>query len=169
MTSKGEWNGKFQDGVGCMRNPSRQRPDVVPMRARGGPEPEHSIIVKDRHRLHAIRVDELDYVEAQGDYVALHSAGRRFLKHQPISSFENALDSARFIRVHRSRIVNLDRIVRISPSAKDCAVTLADGTRLGMSRSGRARLLEAMDRTTAAREPDSGPPLASGGASAAAD
>jgi two-component system LytT family response regulator len=131
--------------------PPRKGLDVALMRAKvrlgasGAPEPApEPIVVKDRSRVHVIPVDALDYVEAQGDYVALHSGGRSYLKLQPISDLETTLDSARFVRVHRSKIVNLQRIARIFPYAKDNAVTLADGTRLGMSRAGYARLLEAM-------------------------
>jgi len=111
-------------------------------------ESAQPIVVKDRNRLHAIPIEQLDYVEAQGDYVALHSGGRRYLKLQPISFLESTLDRSRFVRVHRSRIVNLERIAGISTPAKDSALTLADGTRLGMSRAGYARLLEAMDRAS---------------------
>jgi two-component system LytT family response regulator len=67
------------------------------------------------------------------------------MKQQPISALESLLDPSRFIRVHRSTIVNLERIARIEPYAKDSRVAiLADGTRLGVSRAGYARLMEAM-------------------------
>ena len=92
-----------------------------------------------------IPVETLDYVEAQADYVALHSGGRTRLKLQSIASMETELDSARFVRVHRSRIVNLERIARIAPYARDSAVTLIDGTRLGVSRAGYSRLLAAIE------------------------
>jgi two-component system, LytTR family, response regulator len=85
-------------------------------------------------------------VEAQDDYVALHSGGRSFLKQQPIAAVEALLDPARFVRVHRSTIVNLERITRIEPYAKDSRIAiLTDGTKLAVSRSGYARLMEAME------------------------
>jgi two-component system LytT family response regulator len=103
------------------------------------------IVVKDGTRVHVIPLEKLDYVEAQGDYVALHSGGRGYLKQQPISALESILDPSRFVRVHRSTIVNLERIARIEPYAKDSRVAiLADGTRLAVSRAGYARLMEAM-------------------------
>ena len=68
------------------------------------------IVVKDGTRVHVIPLEKLDYVEAQGDYVALHSGGRGYLKQQPISALESVLDPSRFVRVHRSTIVNLERI-----------------------------------------------------------
>ncbi|HEV2445731.1 MAG TPA: LytTR family DNA-binding domain-containing protein, partial [Candidatus Sulfopaludibacter sp.] len=69
-----------------------------------------------------------------------------YLKQQPIATVEAVLDPARFVRIHRSAIVNLERVARIEPYAKDSRIAvLADGTRLPVSRSGYARLLEAMD------------------------
>lgn len=113
--------------------------------ATGLDEMPQPIIVKDRNREYVIRVESLDYVEAQADYVALHSGGRTHLKLQSITSMEVALDPARFVRIHRSRIVNLERIARIAPYSRDSAVTLADGTRLGVSRAGYVRLLDALE------------------------
>jgi two-component system, LytTR family, response regulator len=104
------------------------------------------IVVRDGTKVHVIPIEKLDYVEAQDDYVALHSGGRSFLKQQPIAAVEALLDPARFVRVHRSTIVNLERITRIEPYAKDSRIAiLTDGTKLAVSRSGYARLMEAME------------------------
>src|SRR5437764_440983 len=103
------------------------------------------IVVRDGARVHIIPLDKLDYVEAQDDYVALHSGGRSHLKQQSIASLEAALDPARFVRIHRSAIVNLERVARIEPYGKESRIAiLQDGVRLPVSRSGYARLLEAM-------------------------
>jgi two-component system LytT family response regulator len=103
------------------------------------------IVVRDGAKIHIIPLGKLDYAEAQDDYVALHSEGKNYLKQQPIGELEAVLDATRFVRIHRSAIVNLERIVRIEPYAKDSRVAiLTDGTRLPVSRSGYARLLEAM-------------------------
>jgi two-component system LytT family response regulator len=102
-------------------------------------------VVKDGTRVHLIALDKLDYALAQDDYVALHSEGKSYLKQQPIAELEAALDPSRFVRIHRSAIVNLERIARIEPYGKESRVAiLADGTRLPVSRSGYSRLLEAM-------------------------
>jgi two-component system LytT family response regulator len=86
-------------------------------------------------------IDKLDYVEAQDDYVALRSEKKNYLKQQTISSVENQLDPKRFVRIHRSYIVNLERIARIEPYTKDSRVAvLNDGTQLPVSRSGHAKL-----------------------------
>ncbi len=106
--------------------------------------PAEPIIVRDRGREYVIPIETLDQVEAQGDYVILHAAGRRYLKLERMAVLESALDSFGFVRVHRSRIVNLDRVVRIIRHANDAFVVLSDGMRVPMSRAGYARLLGAM-------------------------
>jgi two-component system, LytTR family, response regulator len=103
------------------------------------------IVVRDGARVHIIPLDKLDYAEAQDDYVALHSEGKSYLKQQTIADLESALDPARFVRIHRSSIVNLERVARIEPYSKESRIAiLQDGTRLPVSRSGYTRLLEAM-------------------------
>ena len=111
------------------------------------PAQRERIVVKDGSRIHVIPIGKLDYVEAQYDYVALHSEGKSYLKQQPIATLEAQLDPARFVRIHRSAIVNLERIARVEPYAKDSRIAiLTDGTRLPVSRAGYARLLEVMGK-----------------------
>ncbi|MBV9772137.1 MAG: protein kinase [Bryobacterales bacterium] len=99
------------------------------------------IVVKEGSRVHIIPVDRLDYAEAQDDYVSLHSQGKSYLKEQTISSLEAALDPERFVRIHRSIIVNLERVAKIEPYAKDSRVAvLSDGSQLPVSRAGYDRL-----------------------------
>ncbi len=99
------------------------------------------IVVKDGARVHIIPVERLDYAESQDDYVALHSQGKSYLKEQTISSLEAALDPERFVRIHRSVIVNLERVAKIEPYAKDSRVAvLSDGAQLPVSRTGYERL-----------------------------
>jgi two-component system LytT family response regulator len=90
---------------------------------------------------------KLDYVEAQDDYVALVSQGKKHLKQQTISSLEAALDPSRFLRIHRSYIVNLERVARLEPYGKDSYVAvLADRVQLPVSRAGYSRLRAFLDR-----------------------
>jgi len=105
------------------------------------------IPVRDGARVFIIPVAKLDYVEAQDDYVALASEGKKHLKQQTIGSLESALDPARFLRVHRSYIVNLERVAKIEPYSKDSHVAiLTTGAQLPVSRAGYARLREFLDR-----------------------
>jgi two-component system LytT family response regulator len=101
------------------------------------------IVIRDGTRVHILPVAKLDYAEAQDDYVALHSAGKSFLKQQTLSSLEAGLDPLRFIRIHRSYIVNLERVSRLEPYTRESrVVVLADGKPLPVSRAGYARLAQ---------------------------
>jgi len=107
-----------------------------------GEYPER-IVVKDGTRVTIIPVAKLDYIEAQDDYVALASQGKKHLKQQTIASLEASLDPKLFVRIHRSYLVNLERVTRLEPYGKDThVVILNDGGRLPVSRSGYSRLKE---------------------------
>jgi two-component system LytT family response regulator len=104
------------------------------------------LVVKDGTRVTLIPVGKLDYAEAQDDYVALASAGKKHLKQQTITGLEACLDPASFVRIHRSYIVNLERVARIEPYGKDSRLAiLADGSRLPVSKAGYARLKALLD------------------------
>jgi two-component system LytT family response regulator len=119
-------------------------PSLAPA-ARSPENRPQRIVVKDGARVHVIPIDRLDYVEAQDDYVSLHSAGKSYLKQQSIAAVEEMLDPSRFVRIHRSAIVNLERVTRIEPYGKESRIAiLADGARLPVSRAGYARLMEVM-------------------------
>ncbi len=121
--------------------------------ARPAAERPQRIVIRDGSRVHVVPLERLDYVVAQGDYVAIHSAGKSYLKQQPIAALENALDPSRFVRIHRSAIVNLERIVRIEPYGKESRIAiLSGGERLPVSRAGYARLLEAMGDSQGSRK-----------------
>jgi len=106
--------------------------------ARTAGEFAERIVVRDGTRVHIIPTAKLDYVEAQDDYVALASGGKKHLKQQTISSLESSLDPARFLRIHRSYI---------EPYGKDTHLSiLNDGTRLPVSRSGYGRLRSVLDQ-----------------------
>jgi two-component system, LytTR family, response regulator len=104
------------------------------------------LVVKDGTRVTLIPVAKLDYAEAQDDYVALASEGKKHLKQQTIASLEAALNPKQFVRVHRSYVVNLERVARIEPYGRDSRVAvLSSGVRLPVSRAGYARLQVLLD------------------------
>jgi len=105
------------------------------------------LAVKDGTKVHVIPIARLDYAEAQDDYVSLHSQGKQYLKQQTISSLEAALDARLFVRIHRSYLVNVERVARIEPYGKESkVVVLADGARLPVSRSGYERLQAVLEQ-----------------------
>jgi two-component system LytT family response regulator len=99
------------------------------------------VIVKDGSEIHVLAADDIDLLEAQDDYVAIHVGKKAWLKQQPLGELAEALDPARFVRVHRSYVVALDRIARIEPYGKDSRVAvLKDGREVPVSRGGYQRL-----------------------------
>ncbi len=105
------------------------------------------LVVKDGTRVTLIPISKLDYAEAQDDYVALATQGKKHLKQQTIASLEACLDPQIFVRIHRSYIVNLERVARIEPYGKDSRIAiLSDGSRLPVSRSGYTRLKALLDQ-----------------------
>jgi two-component system, LytTR family, response regulator len=104
------------------------------------------IVVKDGTKVTLIPVAKLDYAEALDDYVSLVSEGKKHLKQQTISGLELALDPALFVRIHRSYIVNLERVARIEPYGKDSKIAiLNNGVKLPVSRTGFTRLKQLLD------------------------
>ena len=96
-----------------------------------------------------IPVHKLDYAEALDDYVSLVSEGKKHLKQQTISGLELALDPSKFVRIHRSYIVNLERVARIEPYGKESKVAiLTNGAKLPVSRTGYSRLQTLLDGQT---------------------
>ena len=109
--------------------------------ARPAGQPASRIVVRQGSKVHVIAADKLDFAEAQDDYVSLRSEGKSYLKQQTLGDLESSLDPKRFVRIHRSYLLNLDRLSRIdTEGGEPKAVVLADGTRLPLSRSGYGRL-----------------------------
>ena len=101
------------------------------------------ILVRDGSDVRVIPVESVDYIEAQDDAVAIHVGGVAHLKAQRLATLGERLDPKRFIRVHRSFILNVDRLRSIELYAKDSRIAiLEDGTKVPVSRSGYARLRE---------------------------
>ncbi len=99
------------------------------------------LVIKDGGRIELLPVSHLDYARAQADYVELVSGERSWLKEQTLQDLEASLDPARFLRVHRSYLVQGERVLRIEPLTRDSRVAvLATGARIPVSDSGLARL-----------------------------
>lgn len=99
------------------------------------------LVVKTGGRVLFLRIDELDWIEAADYYVKLHASGKTHLLRETMSSLEQRLDPRRFFRVHRSAIVNLDRIRELQPYFRgEHVLILQDGTKLKLSRARREKL-----------------------------
>jgi len=106
------------------------------------------ILVRDGPRVHVLPVEKIDYVQAQDDYVCFRCEGREYLKEQTLGDLEAALDPAKFVRIHRSYLLNLDRLARVELDERENRIAiLGDGTRLPISRTGYSRLSVLLGRS----------------------
>jgi two-component system LytT family response regulator len=99
------------------------------------------VLVKTAGRVLFLRADEIDWIEAADYYVKLHIAGKVHMLRESMAALEARLDPELFFRVHRSAIVNLERVRELQPfSRREHVLVLRDGTRLRLTRSRRERL-----------------------------
>lgn len=103
------------------------------------------LVIKSGGRIFFLPVDEIDWVEAADNYVCIHAGSERHLMRETLQGLEGRLDPARFLRIHRSAIVNIDRVRELQPLFHgDYSVLLSDGTELTLSRSYRDKLGESL-------------------------
>jgi len=99
------------------------------------------LLVREGAKIHVVASGSIDYVEAQDDYVFIRAGKLGLRKKQTLSELEKRLQPAGFVRIHRCYLLNVSRLARIEPYAKDSRVViLRDGTRLPVSRAGYERL-----------------------------
>jgi DNA-binding LytR/AlgR family response regulator len=103
------------------------------------------ITVRQWNRVHLVRVEDIDFVEAEDNYVVVHAASRTYKGRERISDVESQLDARRFVRIHRSTIVHVAKIREVQPLTHgDHAVVLRDGKVLRVARSRREALRQAL-------------------------
>ena len=99
------------------------------------------LAVRSRGKVYVVKLEDLDWLETAGNYVRLHVQGASHLYRDSLLNFEMRLDPRRFVKIHRSTIVNIDRITQLEPTFKrEHIVTLCDGTRLTLTAPYRSRL-----------------------------
>jgi len=109
--------------------------------AGGARGPIDRLLVKEEGRMYFVPVAEIDWIEAFGNYARVHTGPRTHLIRETMATLERALDVRRFARIHRSTIVNLDRVRQMDLwGSGDYMVRLVDGTQLKLSRWYRDRL-----------------------------
>jgi two-component system LytT family response regulator len=103
----------------------------------GTPQPPlRQLSVRRGKQVRFVAVEEIDWIEAQGDYAEIHVGTRTHLIRESLNVLDTRLDLARFLRIHRSAIVQINRIAHISTLPnRDCSVTLHNGTSLRVSRT----------------------------------
>jgi two-component system LytT family response regulator len=105
------------------------------------------LVIKAGGRIYFLETSEIDWIEAEGNYVSVHSAKKSHMLRETISSLESQLDPKKFVRIHRSAIVRLDFIQELQPWFHgEYRVILQDGTQLTLSRNYRDKLQEALGK-----------------------
>ena len=122
----------------------RSMPETVQTLAREAATraaPLDRVLIRDGAKVYVIASARIDYIEAQDDYIGIRSEGKSYLKSQRLSELETQLDPAKFLRVHRSYLLNIDGIRRIEAATKDSHVAiLRDDTRIPVSKAGYQKL-----------------------------
>ena len=122
-----------------------ERAPVSRIVASARPEGAHRerLLIRSGTTVEVVPVGRIDYVLARDDYVGVMAGGRELLKQQTLADLAGQLDPERFVRIHRSCVLNLDRLARLEAGTRQSTVAvLKDGTQLPVSRSGYARLNE---------------------------
>ncbi|CAN5885193.1 LytTR family DNA-binding domain-containing protein [soil metagenome] len=118
-----------------LRGPQQHFPQRIPVKSGG--------------RVRFVEVEEIEYFEAEGNYVRVHAGGRSYLLREPLSALEARLDPRRFLRIHRGIIVQIPRIQELEPLFKgEYVVTLRGGAKVRSSRRYRSRLHEVLGMTS---------------------
>jgi len=105
------------------------------------------LVLKTNGRIFFLDTDEVDWIEAEGNYVSIHSGEKSYLLRDTISGLEVQLDPKKFLRIHRSAIVKLEKIQELQPLFHgDYRVTMRDGTQLTLSRNYRDKLQDALGK-----------------------
>jgi two-component system LytT family response regulator len=122
-------------------------PVPIPPGGSAAGAPELKLVANLGQRAQVVPVREIDWVEAQDYCVLIHVGRSSYLMRESIRSLQQRLESAGFLRVHRSAMVNVDRVRELRrPARGEWVVSLADGTELPVSRRNRAALLQTVDK-----------------------
>jgi two-component system, LytTR family, response regulator len=105
------------------------------------PEERNRIVVKEGNNIRIIPVHEIQYIEAYDDYVKIFTQKEMFLKKKTMSFYEQSLDNAQFVRVHRSYLIQLNQLTKIEPLEKDTHIALLkSGAKIPLSKTGYIKL-----------------------------
>lgn len=112
-----------------------------------GAEPADRLVLKTGSDLHFIRTADIIWVESQADFVRVHTVGAAQLVRETLQSLEARLAPEKFFRIHRSSLVNLEHVKKVTPSLYgDYTVLMSDDTKLKLSRKNRGKLKQLIDR-----------------------
>ena len=106
-----------------------------------GDSPPLRVLVREGRRTRFVPLSEVDWFEADGNYIVVHATGASYRTRGTITAIESALDPRQFVRIHRRMVVNMDRVREMTPlPGGDGLLLLGDGVTLRLSRTYRSRV-----------------------------
>ena len=124
------------------RGPERSLPAET-----GGSEASDRVVLKSGSDLHFVRKADIIWVESQADFIKVHTTGAAQLVRETLQSFEDRIPAEQYLRIHRSSLVNVDHVKKVTPALYgDYTVLMSDGTVLRLSRKNRAKLKQLISR-----------------------
>jgi two-component system LytT family response regulator len=138
--------GKLESRINSKKESGKTGIEKIKLHLAESDEKLHRVVIKKSGKIHVISTRDINYLEAQDDYVMVYTNDGRYLKQQTMKYFEKHLDSQQFVRVHRSYIANITQIERIEPYEKsNFILILKDGNKVPVSRTGMQVLKENLD------------------------
>ena len=124
-----------------MRTVLSSQPERTPDTESNGSEAADRVVLKSGSDLHFVRTADIVWVESQADFIKVHTTGGAQLVRETLQNFELRVPAEKFLRIHRSSLVNVDHVKKVTPALYgDYTVLMTDGTVLRLSRKNRAKL-----------------------------
>jgi len=138
---EGEVGHRMEQLLEHMRAILDSRPDRTPEGENNGNDAAGRVVLKSGSDLHFVRTADIVWVESQADFIKVHTTGAAQLVRETLQNFEQRVPADKFLRIHRSSLVNVDHVKKVTPALYgDYTVLMADGTVLRLSRKNRAKL-----------------------------
>ncbi len=138
---------KVQQLLGYVQELTKGAGATAPASAQGGSESTDRVVLKTGSDIHFIRAADIIWVESQADFIKVHTTGPAQLVRETLQSLEERLDPTKFLRIHRSSLVNLEHVRKVTPAMYgDYTVLMSDDTKLRLSRKNRGKLKQLIAR-----------------------
>jgi len=141
QTREGDVGRRMEQLLEHMRATLGSRPERSSEADSAGGEAADRVVLKSGSDLHFVRTADIVWVESQADFIKVHTTGAAQLVRETLQNFEQRVPADRFLRIHRSSLVNVDHVKKVTPALYgDYTVLMTDGTVLRLSRKNRAKL-----------------------------
>jgi two-component system, LytTR family, response regulator len=136
-----KWMDHYEPAVAATPEPAPAQQQSLLDTAAESPAQQQRVVVKTAGKIKIIPIEDIHYLEAADDYVKIHTHNGAFLKNRTMGYFEKVLDPSRFVRTHRSYIINIQQVTRIDPYEKDSHLcVLSSGAQVPVSKAGYVKL-----------------------------